>query len=109
MIGTDVSENWLESNNKIYRERRKIVWEICDKLECTYDTKSTGLFVWAKIPVDKTSEQMTDELLYSHDVFVTPGTIFGSKGKGYIRFSLCIDESKIGEVLTRISKIKCHE
>ncbi len=100
----NLSENWLESNNKIYRERRKLVWEICDKLKCTYDTKSTGLFVWAKIPVGKTSELMTDELLYEYDVFVTPGTIFGSKGKGYIRFSLCIDELKIKEVLTRISK-----
>ena len=105
----NLSENWLESNNKIYRERRKIVWKICDKLDCTYDKNSTGLFVWAKIPIDKTSEQMTDELLYNYNVFVTPGTIFGTKGNGYIRFSLCIDESKISEVLTRISKIKCHE
>ena len=36
-------------------------------------------------------------------MFVTPGTIFGNKGEGYIRFSLCIEEEKINEVLTRIS------
>ena len=99
----NLSENWFESNNKIYRKRRKVIWEICDKLKCTYNTKSTGLFVWAKIPEGLTSEELTDQLLYNYDVFVTPGTIFGDKGEGYIRFSLCIEEEKINEVLTRIS------
>ena len=100
----NLSESWFESNNKIYRKRRKIVWEICDALGCTYDEKSTGLFVWARIPKGKNSTEITDELLYDHDVFVTPGTIFGNKGEGYIRFSLCLDEVKIKEVLTRVSK-----
>ena len=100
----NLSDNWFESNNKIYRKRRKVIWEICDRLNCTYDAKSTGLFVWAKIPDGLTSNEITDELLYKYDVFVTPGTIFGNKGEGYIRFSLCIDEVKINEVLTRISK-----
>lgn len=100
----NLSDNWFESNNKTYRKRRKVIWEICDKLNCTYDVKSTGLFVWAKIPDGLTSNEITNELLYKYDVFVTPGTIFGNKGEGYIRFSLCIDEVKINEVLNRISK-----
>jgi aspartate/methionine/tyrosine aminotransferase len=100
----NLSDDWFESNNEIYRKRRKVVWEICDKLNCTYDVKSTGLFVWARIPDGLTANKITDELLYEHDVFVTPGTIFGNRGEGYIRFSLCIDEIKIQEVLTRISK-----
>ncbi len=100
----NLPDDWVESNNEIYRKRRKVVWEICDKLNCTYDVKSTGLFVWARIPDGLTANKITDELLYEHNVFVTPGTIFGNKGEGYIRFSLCIDEIKIQEVLTRISK-----
>ena len=44
--------------------------------------------------------------LYKYDVFITPGTIFGSNGEGYIRFSLCVDEDKILEVLKRVSKSK---
>jgi len=100
----NISENWFESINKIYRKRRKVIWKICDILKCTYDEKSTGLFVWAKVPRGISSEEITDDLLYEYNVFVTPGTIFGNKGEGYIRFSLCIDELKINEVLTRISK-----
>ena len=100
----NLSEYWFESINKIYKKRRKVIWKICDQLKCAYDKKSTGLFVWAEIPKRKSSEELTDELLYKYDVFVTPGTIFGSNGEGYIRFSLCIDELKINEVLTRVLK-----
>jgi aspartate/methionine/tyrosine aminotransferase len=99
-------DNWFEKTNNIYKNRREIIWSICDKINCTYDTKGTGLFVWAKIPKGKTSNEITDELLYKYDVFITPGTVFGTKGEGYIRFSLCVKEEKIQEVLTRISKIK---
>ena len=100
----NLSEKWFETINNIYRKRREIVWKICDEIECTYDKRSTGLFVWAKIPKGKISEEITDELLYNHDVFITPGKVFGTNGEGYIRFSLCIDENKIEEVLIRISK-----
>ncbi len=94
---------WLKSINDIYAKRREIVWEICDVLQCSYDKNSSGLFVWAKIPEGRSSNEFTDKLLYDNDVFVAPGTVFGENGEGYIRFSICIAEEKIQEVLTRVS------
>jgi aspartate/methionine/tyrosine aminotransferase len=44
-----------------------------------------------------------DKLLMEKHIFLTPGTIFGSNGEGYIRFSLCITEEKIQEAITRIT------
>jgi aspartate/methionine/tyrosine aminotransferase len=101
-----LSSDWFDHINGIYEMRRTIVWNICDALGCSYDKEATGLFVWAKIPEGITSEEMTDKLLYEHDVFITPGTVFGKQGEGYIRFSLCVDEDKILEVFERISKIE---
>ena len=100
-----LSSDWFEDMNQIYRKRRDIVWKICDELNCTYDKDSSGLFVWAKIPAGKKSEEVTDHILYKHDVFITPGTVFGQQGEGYIRFSLCIDENQIQEVLERLTKM----
>ena len=99
-----LTKSWFDQNNKVYEKRRKLIWQICDRINCTYDNNSTGLFVWAKIPADKTSEEMTDELLYNYDTFITPGTVFGNQGEGYIRFSLCTEEEKIIEVINRLSK-----
>lgn len=100
----NLPQSWFDSMNAVYRKRRNLIWKICDVLNCSYDKNATGLFVWAKIPKGKTSNEITDDLLYSFNIFITPGTVFGSNGEGYIRFSLCIDEEKIQEVLTRVTK-----
>jgi len=97
--------DWFKNLNSVYEKRRKIVWKIADILNCTYDKNAAGLFVWAKLPKGKIATEVTDELLYKYNVFLAPGTIFGSNGKGYIRISLCVSEDKLHKVITRISKI----
>lgn len=94
--------NWFANLNAIYEKRRKIAWKIADTLNCTYDKNSAGLFVWANLPEGKISTKVTDELLYKHDIFLAPGTIFGTNGEGYIRISLCVTEDILKEVLSRI-------
>ncbi len=98
----NISSNWFQRINKIYQKRREIIWKIADKLECSYDQNSSGMFVWAKLPQGKNAEAMVDHLLYEKDIFVAPGTIFGTKGEQYIRFSLCVSEEKIKEALDRL-------
>lgn len=100
-----LSNDWFHQQDVIYTERRKLVWKIFDALNCTYDTTVGGLFVWAKLPEGQKSEEVTDALLYEKDVFITPGTIFGSNGEGYIRASLCVDEVVLNEVLNRLAKV----
>lgn len=95
-------EEWFENQNEMYTKRRNLIFQLAEKLGCTFDTNSVGLFVWAKLPVGIQSEQFIDELLYEKHLFLTPGTIFGSNGEGYIRFSLCVKEEKIREAIKRI-------
>jgi len=97
-----VSSGWFENMNEIYQKRRKLIWQIAEALDCTFDKNTSGMFVWAKIPAEKKVENIVDDLLYKHHIFIAPGTIFGSKGEGYIRFSLCVPEEKIKEALDRL-------
>ena len=97
-----VSSDWFENMNEIYQKRRKLIWQIAEALDCTFDKNTSGMFVWAKIPAGKKAENIVDDLLYKHHIFIAPGTIFGSKGEGYIRFSLCVPEEKIKEALDRL-------
>lgn len=96
-----LGKEWFESQNEMYAKRRNLMFQLAEKLGCTYDEKSVGLFVWAKLPSGISSEQFIDELLYEKHLFLTPGTIFGSNGEGYIRFSLCVKEEKIKEAIKR--------
>ena len=96
-------DDWFKQLDAVYTRRRDLVFVLADKLGCSYDTGAAGMFVWAKLPPGaKSSEAFTDELLYGKDLFVAPGTIFGSQGEGYIRFSLCVKEDQINEAIARL-------
>jgi len=100
------SKYWFSDLNAIYTKRRKLVWEVFDALNCTYDKSIGGLFVWAKLPKGNLAEDFTDKLLYEKDIFITPGTIFGTNGEGYIRASLCVSTEVLNEVLNRLETVK---
>ncbi|MFC4096502.1 pyridoxal phosphate-dependent aminotransferase [Euzebyella saccharophila] len=95
-------QEWFDSLKEVYTKRRNLIFQLADKLNCTYDTNAVGMFVWAKLPADiESAEEFIDKVLYEKDIFITPGTIFGSNGEGYIRFSLCVTEEKIQEAISR--------
>lgn len=90
-------------NEKIYTPRRIIVEKILQSLNCRYQPKQIGMFVWARIPKQyKDSYELSDKLLYQSDVFITPGGIFGTEGEKYVRISLCASEEKLSEAHNRI-------
>jgi aspartate/methionine/tyrosine aminotransferase len=99
-------QSWFDELNAIYVKRREIVWQIFDALNCSYEKENAGMFVWAKLPEGHESMQFIDQLLNEKEVFITPGTIFGSQGERYIRASLCISEKLLEEVLNRLSTEK---
>ena len=95
------SKEWFKELNAIYEKRRQLVWQLATQLGCDFDPKTSGMFVWAKLPQGVDSEYFIDELLYKKNIFVAPGTIFGSNGNGYVRFSLCANEASIKEAIKR--------
>ena len=96
-------KSWHDGRNETYRKRRKLVWEIFDSLGFHYEPNQVGLFVWAKVPGDRGEvEAYIDRILYEARVFLVPGSVFGSNGKGYVRSSLCASEEVLQEALRRI-------
>ncbi len=97
-----LSDGWFETLNREYSKRKNSMLLLAERLGCKVDSKQSGLFVWAKIPSGQTTEKFADRILYDYDIFITPGTVFGTNGEGFIRFSLCVDNEKIEEALSRI-------
>jgi LL-diaminopimelate aminotransferase len=96
--------SWFDKMNDIYHERRVLVKKLADSLNCEYDDKSTGMFIWAKINNNIKSKEFTNELLYKYNIFIAPGDIFGSNGEGYVRFSLCATKELITKAIKRINE-----
>ena len=104
---TNSTEEWhREMNVNTYARRRVIAEEIMTTLGCSFDATQTGMFLWGRIPEEIADvEDLTERVLHEARVFITPGFIFGSNGKRYIRISLCAKEEKMQEALKRIREI----
>ncbi|MEP2936792.1 MAG: aminotransferase class I/II-fold pyridoxal phosphate-dependent enzyme [Gilvibacter sp.] len=100
-LNSDIA--WMHNLNKVYEERRLWAWKIADALGCSFHKDAAGLFVWAKLPEGKEASEVSDRLLHEHHVFITPGFIFGTQGEGYIRISLCVDQSALKTAYERIT------
>lgn len=98
-----LGKDWFGKQNEIYTKRRNLMFQLAEKLNCTFDINSVGLFVWAKLPEGISAETFIDKVLIEKHIFITPGIIFGSNGESYIRFSLCVTEEKIQEAIKRIT------
>ena len=100
------SEDWLDELNQYlwgnYTVLRDFIgknlpqWKVC-RLEGTYlpwvDVSATG------IPV----EELCQRLLHEGKVWINPGTMYGPEtGKGYVRFNIATQRSRLVEALERI-------
>lgn len=105
MEALKADSTWFEKQNQIYLSRQKKVFELLDLFHCVYDSKQSGMFVWAKIPSEFSSGYvLSDKILNENAVFITPGGIFGSQGDHYIRVSLCAKVEIFQEAIDRIKQ-----
>jgi aspartate/methionine/tyrosine aminotransferase len=98
-----LGKEWYDSVNEVYRSRREKAFDLLHLLQCSFSKDQAGMFVWARIP-DKyqSGYELSDDVLYNANVFLTPGGIFGSAGEQFIRVSLCSTSEKIEESTQRI-------
>ncbi|MBQ0023413.1 MAG: aminotransferase class I/II-fold pyridoxal phosphate-dependent enzyme [Prevotellaceae bacterium] len=103
----DNTEAWhTAANIETYASRRKIAEQIMTTLGCKFDPMQQGMFLWGRIPDTYADvEDLTEKVLHEARVFITPGFIFGSNGKRYLRISLCAKDEKMQEALNRIEKV----
>ena len=102
-LTTNTAEWHAEANVAVYRRRRVLAEQIMTTLGCTYDPTQQGMFLWGRIPDQYAdAEELTERVLQEARVFITPGFIFGSAGRRYVRISLCANEEKMALALDRI-------
>src|SRR5690606_19250161 len=75
----ELGDGWYAELNRIYAARRMKAYELLDLLGCSYSKEQAGLFAWGRVLEKwKDGYALSDEMLYSADVFLTPGGIFGN-------------------------------
>ncbi|GAA0871304.1 aminotransferase class I/II-fold pyridoxal phosphate-dependent enzyme [Gangjinia marincola] len=101
-----LDESWLRMINAEYTSRFKAMKKLVRVLGCNIVASKTGMFIWAELTNNQTSVEFVDALLDEHHIFIAPGSIFGSNGEGYVRFSLCTPAGKIEKAVKRLTQKK---
>lgn len=100
-----LGDDWYKSLNEVYAAREKVALKIMDVLGVTCRAHQAGLFLWGRMPENASDcYEFIDGVLQNHDIFITPGSIFGSAGDRYVRISLCADEATLTKALNRLSR-----
>ena len=98
--------SWFKSINKEYKKRMAIALDIAGIIGCKAPNNHSGMFLWIKIPDhEESAEVLADKILYQTGVFITPGSVFGSNGKRFLRISLCANENMLNEAASLLRNL----
>lgn len=90
---------------KAYQERRDALCAGLNRIGWNVPYSEGTMFVWAPIPEHfSSSDEFCMQLLENTGVLCTPGSAFGSKGEGYVRFALVLPVEQIEEAVKAVGE-----
>lgn len=102
LTGTDTS---IKAQCEEYQRRRDALCGGLRQIGWQMEDSEGTMFAWAKIPEGYTDDvAFVMELLDKTGVLCTPGSSFGSLGKGHVRFALTLPVEVIKEAVEAIAQ-----
>jgi len=88
-------DKYLDSARAIFKKRRGLIVKRLENMDRVSIQRPKGAFyAFPKVNVAGSSEDLAMELA-RNGLICTPGTAFGERGEGHLRFSYAADEKKI--------------
>jgi LL-diaminopimelate aminotransferase len=91
---------------KTYRERRDCLQNLLEEAGFTCIKPAGAFYLLLKCPSQKSSMQLTIDLMEKCGVITTPGSGFGAHGEGYVRFALTQPVEIIRQLKPRLAALK---
>ncbi|OGO42329.1 MAG: LL-diaminopimelate aminotransferase [Chloroflexi bacterium RBG_16_58_14] len=95
-------QGWLEGRNEVYRQRRDLVLQALGQIGLYAAIPKASLYVWFQVPSGWTSLEFANTILEKAHVSLTPGSVFGKYGEGYIRLSFTAPTNRVAEAMQRM-------
>ena len=97
-------EEYIEKVNQEHRNRKNIAIERLKKLGSDAQPTKGTYYLWVKVPGGFSSDEFYKYVLHKAHVAITPGTVFGSKGEGFVRFVMSANTDDINKAFDHIEK-----
>jgi len=92
----------IEEMNATYARRRDLVVDTLREMGVKVEPPKGTIYVWAPVPEGHTSVSFAELVLEESAVVVSPGSMYGPSGEGFIRISLTAPGDRIAEAVTRM-------
>lgn len=100
-------QTWTSARNAHYERRRDLVVAALRAAGLQMDVPEAAIYVWARLPdggrFGADDLAFTEALAATTGVSLTPGSIFGPSGQGYVRVSLCLEDQRLREAMQRVA------
>jgi LL-diaminopimelate aminotransferase len=88
--------------NETYARRRDLVIETLRDIGVEVTPPKGTIYVWAPVPEGHTSASFSELVLEQAAVVVSPGSMYGPSGEGFLRISLTTRDERLVEGLERM-------
>ena len=95
-------QTWLEGRNEVYRQRRDRVLETLHALGLPAARPLASIYVWCPVPTGLSATDFASAVLQQALISLTPGTVFGPGGEGFVRIALTASLDRIDLAMQRL-------
>ena len=95
-------QSWIMDRNRIYQARRDSVVAGLRAMGLQPLVPRAALYAWTRVPEGYEDYDFCARLLAEAGVSITPGSVFGKHGAGYLRISFCTPQDRLDEAMARM-------
>ena len=95
-------QSWIMDRNRIYQARRDSVVAGLRAMGLQPLVPKAALYAWTRVPEGYEDYDFCARLLAEAGVSITPGSVFGKHGAGYLRISFCTPQDRLDEAMARM-------
>jgi LL-diaminopimelate aminotransferase len=96
--------DFMHARNEAFRERRDVVVSALQEIGLQVEAPRATFYVWATVPAGYTSRDFCFQMLDDIDVWMIPGSMYGTYGEGYLRIALTHPAARLAQAMGRLKE-----
>lgn len=96
--------DFMAARNSTFKERRDVVVQGLRAIGLDVDVPKATFYVWAPVPAGFTSQDFCFKILDAINVWMIPGSMYGTCGEGYFRIALTHPAKRLAEAMKRLKE-----
>lgn len=95
---------FMKQRNQTFQDRRDLVVKALKEMGLEVEIPKATFYIWSAVPKGYTSTDFCSKVLDEVNVWMIPGSMYGSCGEGYFRIALTHPANRLAEAMERLKR-----